>query len=98
MPTTRSRIDLDGPAQFLPQRPLAAAAFTEAASAVGWRELPSWYLVSDHDNAIPPDCERFMAQRVNAGVAVTRAQRPSQYAGHWNGETVTWIRRRTLCR
>jgi pimeloyl-ACP methyl ester carboxylesterase len=49
------------------QRPLAAAAFTEPASAaVGWKDLPSWYLVSEHDNAIPPDCERFMAQRMNA--------------------------------
>jgi pimeloyl-ACP methyl ester carboxylesterase len=48
------------------QRPLAAAAFTEPASVVGWRELPSWYLVSDRDNAIPPDCERFMAQRMDA--------------------------------
>jgi pimeloyl-ACP methyl ester carboxylesterase len=49
------------------QRPLAAAAFTEPASAaVGWRDLPSWYLVSDHDNAIPPDCERMMAKRMNA--------------------------------
>ena len=24
------------------QRPLAAAAFTEAATAVGWRDFPSW--------------------------------------------------------
>jgi pimeloyl-ACP methyl ester carboxylesterase len=48
------------------QRPLAASAFTEQPSAVGWRDLPCWYLVSEHDNAIPPDCERFMAQRMNA--------------------------------
>jgi pimeloyl-ACP methyl ester carboxylesterase len=48
------------------QRPLAAAAFTEQPSAVGWRDIPCWYLVSEHDNAIPPDCERFMAQRMNA--------------------------------
>src|SRR5580698_8150543 len=48
------------------QRPLAAAAFAEQASAVGWRDLPCWFLVSEHDNAIPPDCERFMAQRMNA--------------------------------
>jgi pimeloyl-ACP methyl ester carboxylesterase len=38
----------------------------EPASAVGWRDIPRWYLVSEHDNAIPPDCERFMAQRMNA--------------------------------
>ena len=48
------------------QRPLSAAAFTEAATVVGWRGLPTWYLVSEHDNAIPPDCERMMAKRMNA--------------------------------
>lgn len=58
--------DVAGP-MAVSQRPLAAAAFTDPASAaVGWRNLPSWYLVSEHDNAIPPDCERFMAQRMNA--------------------------------
>jgi pimeloyl-ACP methyl ester carboxylesterase len=57
--------DVAGP-MAVSQRPLAAAAFTESPSAVGWRDLPSWYLVSEHDNAIPPDCERFMAQRMNA--------------------------------
>ncbi len=57
--------DVAGP-MAVSQRPLAAAAFTEPASAVGWRDLPSWFLVSEHDNAIPPDCERFMAQRMNA--------------------------------
>jgi pimeloyl-ACP methyl ester carboxylesterase len=57
--------DLAGP-MAVSQRPLAAAAFTEAATVVGWRDLPTWYLVSEHDNAIPPDCERMMAQRMNA--------------------------------
>ena len=58
--------DVAGP-MAVSQRPLAAAAFTEPASAaVGWKHLPNWYLVSEHDNAIPPDCERFMAQRMNA--------------------------------
>ena len=27
---------------------------------------PSWFLVSEHDNAISPDAERFMAQRMGA--------------------------------
>jgi hypothetical protein len=48
------------------QRPLSAAAFTEGATAIGWKDLPCWYLVSERDNAIPPDCERFMAKRMNA--------------------------------
>src|SRR5580698_6010522 len=57
--------DVAGP-MAVSQRPLAAAAFTEAATAVGWRDLPTWYMVSERDNAIPPDCERFMAKRMNA--------------------------------
>jgi pimeloyl-ACP methyl ester carboxylesterase len=57
--------DLAGP-MAVSQRPLSAAAFTEGATVVGWKDLPCWYLVSEHDNAIPPDCERFMAQRMDA--------------------------------
>jgi pimeloyl-ACP methyl ester carboxylesterase len=48
------------------QRPLSAAALTEKATAAGWKDLPAWYMVSEQDNAIPPDCERFMAKRMNA--------------------------------
>jgi pimeloyl-ACP methyl ester carboxylesterase len=48
------------------QRPLSLAALTEQATAAGWRTHPSWYLVSEHDNAIPPDAERFMAERMKA--------------------------------
>ena len=50
------------------QRPLSAAALTEKATAAGWKDHPTWYMVSGQDNAIPPDCERFMAKRMNATV------------------------------
>jgi pimeloyl-ACP methyl ester carboxylesterase len=48
------------------QRPLSAAGLTENATVAGWKSLPTWYMVSQRDNAIPPDCERFMAERMNA--------------------------------
>jgi pimeloyl-ACP methyl ester carboxylesterase len=48
------------------QRPLSAAAINEPATAAGWKTLPAWYMVSEQDNAIPPDAERFMAKRMNA--------------------------------
>ena len=51
---------------FATQRPLSAAALTENATAAGWKTKPSWFLVSEHDNAIPPDAERFMAKRMGA--------------------------------
>jgi pimeloyl-ACP methyl ester carboxylesterase len=51
---------------YATQRPLSLAALTENATAAGWRTKPSWYLVSEQDNAIPPDAERFMAERMGA--------------------------------
>jgi hypothetical protein len=51
---------------FATQRPLSVAALTETATAAGWKSKPSWYLVSEHDNAIAPDAERFMADRMGA--------------------------------
>jgi pimeloyl-ACP methyl ester carboxylesterase len=51
---------------FATQRPLSLAALTENATAAGWKTTPSWFLVSEHDNAIPPDTERFMAKRMGA--------------------------------
>jgi len=50
------------------QRPLSAAALTEKATVAGWKNLPAWYMVSEQDNAIAPDCQRFMAKRMNADV------------------------------
>ncbi|MFD4633490.1 alpha/beta fold hydrolase [Streptomyces sp. NPDC058284] len=48
------------------QRPLAAAAFTEQATAAAWRTKPSWMLVADADRAINPDVQRFGARRAGA--------------------------------
>ncbi len=53
-------------AMAVSQRPVSAAAFSENATVAGWKDLPSWYMVSEADNAIPPDCERFMAERAKA--------------------------------
>ena len=55
-------------AMAVSQRPLSAAALTETATTAGWKNLPSWYMVSERDNAIQPDCERYMARRMNASV------------------------------
>ena len=41
------------------QRPLAAAAFGEAASVAAWRTKPGWGIVSAADHTINPDVERF---------------------------------------
>ncbi|MFK0171650.1 alpha/beta fold hydrolase [Streptomyces sp. NPDC090306] len=51
---------------YATQRPLSAAAFTEAATVRGWDRKPSWYLVSNDDNSIPPQLQRDMAARMHA--------------------------------
>ncbi|RYP81450.1 alpha/beta hydrolase [Nocardioides guangzhouensis] len=48
------------------QRPLAAAAAGENLTYAGWSDAPTWYLVSSRDNAIAPEAQRFMAQRMGA--------------------------------
>ncbi|MFC9758119.1 alpha/beta fold hydrolase [Streptomyces sp. NPDC056921] len=47
------------------QRPLATAAFTEAAPVAAWKTKPSWGLVSSADRTINPDVERFGYQRAS---------------------------------
>ncbi len=48
------------------QQPLAANALQEVMGAPAWKSLPSWYMVADGDQAIPPDAERLFAKRMGA--------------------------------
>jgi pimeloyl-ACP methyl ester carboxylesterase len=41
------------------QRPLAAVAFSEPASAAAWKTKPGWGIVSKGDRTINPEVERF---------------------------------------
>lgn len=50
------------------QRPLAAAAFEETATAAAWRTTPAWALVAGADRAINPEVQRFAAKRAGATV------------------------------
>ena len=36
------------------------------ADGVAWRTKPSWYIVANNDNAVNPELERFVANRMNA--------------------------------
>jgi pimeloyl-ACP methyl ester carboxylesterase len=48
------------------QRPIAAAALEERASAAAWKTLQCWYVVATADRVIHPDAQRFMAARAAA--------------------------------
>ena len=48
------------------QQPLAGTALQEVMGAPAWKALPSWFLVAEGDQAIPPDAERLFARRMGA--------------------------------
>jgi pimeloyl-ACP methyl ester carboxylesterase len=48
------------------QQPLASSAFTDVMGVPAWKSLPTWYLVAQNDEALPPDAERQFAARMGA--------------------------------
>lgn len=48
------------------QRPATFASGMEPSGEPAWKSIPSWYLVARQDRTIPPDAERFMAERAGA--------------------------------
>ena len=48
------------------QQALASSAFTDVMGVPAWKSLPSWYLVAQNDEAIPPNAERQFATRMGA--------------------------------
>ena len=51
---------------FAVQQALSATALQEVMGVPAWKSLPSWYLVAQSDQAIPPDAERLFAKRMGA--------------------------------
>jgi pimeloyl-ACP methyl ester carboxylesterase len=51
---------------FAVQQPLTISALDDVMGVPAWKSLPSWFLVADGDQAIPPDAERLFAKRMGA--------------------------------
>ncbi len=51
---------------YATQQPLAASALEDVMGVPAWKSLPTWFLVPDGDQAIPPDAERQFAARMGA--------------------------------
>jgi pimeloyl-ACP methyl ester carboxylesterase len=50
------------------QRPVAELAFSDAATAPAWKDLPSWTVVATADKAAGTDLVRSMAERADANI------------------------------
>jgi len=48
------------------QKPAHQSLFTEKSGPPAWKQLPTWFEVSEADHIIPPDVERMFAKRMNA--------------------------------
>src|SRR5918998_2331103 len=48
------------------QRPFVGSALATPSGPAAWKTPPSWYAVATADQAIHPDAQRFMANRIGA--------------------------------
>jgi len=48
------------------QKPINSSIFAEKSGPPAWKQLPTWYQVSENDHSIPPDIERMFAKQMNA--------------------------------
>src|SRR5712692_10159133 len=46
------------------QQPLSVSAFNDVMTVPAWKSFPSWYLVSQDDQALAPDAQRMFANRM----------------------------------
>lgn len=48
------------------QKPINYSIFAEKSGPPAWKQLPTWYQVSENDRMLPPTFERFFAKQINA--------------------------------
>jgi pimeloyl-ACP methyl ester carboxylesterase len=58
------------------QKPYNQSILAEKSGPPAWKQIPSWYQISENDHAIPPDAERMFAKQINA----TTISIPSSHA------------------
>lgn len=51
---------------FAVQQPLTASALGDVMGVPAWKSLPSWFLIAQGDQTIPPDAQRLFAKRMGA--------------------------------
>src|ERR687894_2062412 len=63
------------------QKPFNQSIFGEKSGPPAWKQLPTWYQISDADRMIPPDVQRKFAERMNATTISVNASHAS-YVSH----------------
>jgi pimeloyl-ACP methyl ester carboxylesterase len=65
------------------QVPVAAKAFDEPVDQVGWKEKPSWYVLTTKDRAVSPALQKMIAEQIGAKVVPVASSHfaPVSHAG-----------------
>jgi pimeloyl-ACP methyl ester carboxylesterase len=63
------------------QKPFNQSNFVSPSGPPAWKQLPTWYQVSESDLMIPPDVQRQFAQRMNA-TTISIDTSHSSYVAH----------------
>ena len=51
---------------YAAQQPLVASTLGDVVGVPAWKQVPTWYVVAQNDEAIPPDAQRAFAGRMGA--------------------------------
>ena len=62
------------------QRPLRDVALDEGSGSPAWKDVPSWFVIPGLDKNIPPEAQRFMAERAGAR-EIVRVENASHAVG-----------------
>ena len=58
------------------QKPINQSILAEKSGPPAWKQIPSWYQISENDHSIPPSLQHFFAKQINA----TTISIPSSHA------------------
>jgi pimeloyl-ACP methyl ester carboxylesterase len=75
------------------QKPMRQSIFTEKSGPPAWKQLPTWYQISEDDHMIPPDVQHTFARQINATTLSLNASH-SSFVSHPN-DIADFIRKAT---
>jgi len=58
---------------YAAQQPLSVSALGDVMAVPAWKSLPSWYMIAQDDQALPPAVQRMFADRMGATTAEVRS-------------------------
>jgi pimeloyl-ACP methyl ester carboxylesterase len=65
---------------FATQRPFSEDALNSKSGVPAWKTIPSWYLVTTEDEAIPPATQLFMAKRAGSHISEVKSSHVAMYS------------------